>query len=65
MTKREAKVVDERVNRAYTRSCQNISIDIFDIEKVFVVGRDAISHGADDATLEKVLRTFVETIRKD
>jgi len=42
-----------------------VSIDIMDIGKVFDVGRVAVSNGCNDAELERVIRTFVQTIRRD
>lgn len=63
-TKQE-KAADKRIDAAYRATCCNISIDIFDISKVFATGRKLIAEGADDAALRDGIRKFVETIRKN
>lgn len=59
------KQIDARVERAYYDTCSGIQIDIMDIGKVFQAGRNAIKDGVDDETLRKVIRNFVESIRKN
>jgi hypothetical protein len=63
--KAEKKAIEQRIDLAYRRSCDRIQISVLDIGKVFEVGRKAIAEGVDDAELEKRIRAFVETIRKN
>jgi predicted regulator of amino acid metabolism with ACT domain len=63
--KLSAKAVDKMVEQAYRATCCNIEIDIFDISKVFAVGKKAIEEGANEQELQEKIRAFVETIRKN
>lgn len=65
MTKKETKAAEARVSRAYYATYSGIQIDMMDIPKVFDVGRNVVAHGGTDADLEKTIRTFVGTIRKN
>jgi hypothetical protein len=58
--------IDRLIQAAYAKACNGMQIDIMDIEKVFKRGRELIlSEKADKAALERGLREFVETIRRD
>jgi len=61
--KQQAKVDDDRISSAYSRSCSGLPIDIMLLSKVSAVGHASIACGDDDATLGTKLRAFVETIR--
>lgn len=60
-----AKANRRRVEQAFNASCHGVQIDIMDIGKVFTAGLAAIAEGADDATLQATIITFVQTIRKN
>ena len=59
------KQTDKRIEAAYYAVAQGVQINIFDISKVFAVGKNAIEHGADDAALKTTIFEFVQTIRKN
>jgi hypothetical protein len=60
--RRQALRIDKQIERAYYRRCSGIQIDVFDIGKVFAVGRQAVAEGAD---METAIVAFVETVRKN
>jgi hypothetical protein len=60
---KQEKAIEKRVEAAYYASCSGIQINMMDIPKVFKVGAQIVSEGADDATLQAKLRAFVDTIR--
>lgn len=59
------KAARRRVEAAYSATCSGVQIDMMDIPRVFAVGLKAIAEGADDATLQAAIVTFVATIRKN
>lgn len=59
----QAKKDEERINRAYVTSCQNVQIPMLQIPEIFKVGRKAIAEGADDEALKAKIVEFVATIR--
>jgi len=63
--KRAAKIADERINRAYMATCAGIQINIMEIGNVFKYGRLIIAEGADDESLRRRIRSYVETIRQN
>ena len=63
--KRELHKHDDRIQAAYQATCNGIAINIMDISKVFDIGRRCIEQGADDATLRKGIRDYVELIRQN
>lgn len=65
LTKKQQKINDKRVERAFYATCSGIPINILDIPRVFKAGNNAIKDGVDDETLRKVVRDFVESIRQD
>ena len=65
MTKKEMKLRDKRIERAYHKTCSGVQINIMDIGKVFKAGHAALDAGADEAGLEKAVVAFVDTIRKN
>lgn len=54
---------DKRINDAYAATCGGVQIPLMKITDVFKVGDKAITAGADDATLRKVISDYVQTIR--
>jgi len=62
---KEEKALDKKIERIYYANCQNIMIDIMNIEKVFAAGRAAASAGGDDDAIKRAVVVFVETIRED
>ena len=65
MATKADKLADRRIDRAYRKNCEGIQIDVFDISKVFAVGRAAIAAGDDDVALAAKIVAFVATIRKN
>ena len=65
MTKAQEKKLDNRVAKAYYRTCSGVQISVFDIGKVFKAGRDALLAGADEAGLEAAVVDIVASIRKN
>jgi len=63
--KKAAKIADQRVERAYYRTCSGVQIDIMDIGKVFDFGRLKVAAGEDDNALGASIRAYVDTIRKN
>lgn len=63
MTKKEKKLAETKVERAYYKRCSGITINIMDIPKVFKVGLQAIEDGLDGEALEDCIAAYVETIR--
>lgn len=61
--KQAAKAVDKRIERAFYASCNGIQIPVLKMGAVFAHGRTVIAQGADDETLAREVRAFVETIR--
>lgn len=59
------KMIDAKIEQIYKANCTNIAIDIFDIDKVFKVGRASIAAGNDDAATIKAIVDFVHQIRKN
>jgi len=59
------KNIDRRVEMAYSQTCGGIQIMIMDTMKVLDVGRQACLLGQDDEALRHIIRSFVETIRKN
>jgi hypothetical protein len=58
--------VDQLIERAYYATCSGIQIDIMDISKVFQHGRRLIEFDkVDKAGLERGIREYVETIRRN
>lgn len=62
-SKRQIKLDEARIEKAYREACSGVQINMMDISKVFKIGHVAIIRGADDEALRKTLRAFVETIR--
>jgi hypothetical protein len=62
MTTKEQKALDRQIERVYGQRCHGIQIDIYDIGKVFAVGRMAAIEGRD---IGDAIAAFVETIRKN
>lgn len=58
-----AKLTDQRIERAYGRTCSGVQVSVLDIGKVFVAGRAALASGADEAALEAAIVAVVATIR--
>jgi hypothetical protein len=63
--KKMEKVIDKVVEAAYYSTCSNIQISIWDISKVFDVGRKAYHEGKRGEELGDAIKEFVETIRKN
>jgi hypothetical protein len=59
------KLADQRIERAYGKTCSGIQINIMDIPRVFELGKNQIANGATDEELGVALRGFVELIRQD
>jgi hypothetical protein len=57
-----AKKLDQEIDAIYKANCAGIEIDIFDIERVFAVGRTARAEGRD---MKEAIVAFVQTIRKN
>jgi len=62
---KKEKNIDRRVEMAYSQTCGGIQIMIMDTMKVLDVGRQACLLGQDDEALRHIIRSFVETIRKN
>jgi hypothetical protein len=63
MTKKAAALIDKRIEAAYYRTCDRITIPMMKIPAVFAAGRAALAAGADEAGLEHALTSYVATIR--
>ena len=63
--KRVQEMAQERVSNAFRASCSGIQIDIMDMSKITAVGLAAIAEGVDDIELQRRIKEFVETIRKN
>jgi len=63
------KALDRKVELLYRQHCCNIPIDVFDIGKVFAVGRAAAAAvhlgGTEDERMRDAIVGFVDLIRKD
>ena len=59
---KEEKALDREIDIIYRTNCCNIAIDIFDIPKIFEVGRKARAEGKD---LKEAIVSFVDTIKKE
>jgi hypothetical protein len=56
------KKLEAEINAVYCASCAGVEIDLFDIPKVFDVGRKAKAEGRD---LKEAIVAFVQTVRKN
>jgi hypothetical protein len=57
------KLIDKRVEQLYYKRCHGITISMFDIGKVFAVGRAAIAEGKDDQAVGDAIYNFVQSIK--
>lgn len=67
-TKKSKKsAIDTRIERAYYQTCNGIQIGIMDIPKVYDHARAALDREPfmDDDKLGRVIRAYVETLRKN
>jgi hypothetical protein len=62
---KEEKLIDNTINAAYGVACNGISINVFDIPKVFAKGKEAYLAGKRGVELQTAIREYVDTIRKN
>lgn len=62
MTKKQIKVMDDRISKVYAVSCHGVQISIWDMGKIMAKGRELVASGADDQALGQGLRAFVDTL---
>ena len=65
MTKKQEKLIDERISTAYRQECSGIAIPIMKLTEVYKVGRSSIASGASEEELRKAIKDYVDTIRQD
>lgn len=65
MTKKQLQQADKKIDVIYRENCSGIEIDVFDIGKIFTVGRGSIEAGDEDAVLTQKIVDFVQKIRKN
>ena len=61
-TKKQIKALDAQIETLYKTACPGAVLDIFDIVKVFEVGRKANDEGRD---LKEAIVEFINKVRKD
>jgi hypothetical protein len=59
------KLIDQRIERAYYKTCEGVQINIMDIGKVFEFGKLCVARGDTDAELGTAIRGYVDTLRRD
>lgn len=59
------KLIEQRIERAYYKTCSGVQINVMDIDKVFDAGRKALRMSDSEADLERAIVEFVATIRKN
>lgn len=61
-TKKELKALDAKIETVFAKVSKNVLLDIFDVAKVFEVGRKANDEGRD---MKAAIIDFIQKVRKD